>query len=530
MMFRAVWRRRFVLTFVGVPVISLGGYSVYSHFRGVKPAPLTIFTPKIDENGSLILEDKVVTKPGVLSIAGRLVELFILFFPLAILYTIMRLRRDWYFRWLELLLLAVQRAGPAFVKAGQWSCTRHDIFSPEFRSVFKRLYNEVVIHPYNVSLQVLQEELQQDPAELFSHVEQIPVGSGSIGQVHLATMRHTGETVVVKVMHPNIVETIVKDFTIVLTAARLADAWFPSLEMYELPTLAHAWVRHLAAQLDFRLEAKHLTIFRENFKHEPFVDFPRPLFSTQQVLVETFCKGEPACPEFLSAQEEHVRDILAHKGLNTWCKMLLHDHFVHGDMHPGNILIDVSDPHDPRVSLIDVGLCQHISPEEAVITHDLMESFVRWKADLCTQSLLRMGNKQKYVDKEKFTKEVEWLFEHWRPKKSSDFAVTNILQSLFECIRENYVQMEPPYVSLLFSVLVLESFIMNLNPEFNMVRHAAPWLVSEGHISYGVAKNIMLTQLDVMRQKLGVLRGRVRDSVYDELALKKNVRVSASEW
>ncbi|ORC85603.1 ubiquinone biosynthesis protein [Trypanosoma theileri] len=530
MIFRVMWRRRFIVAFVGVPIVSFGGYSVYNHFRRVERVPLTIFAPKIDANGSLVLEDKVVTKPGTLSIAGRLVELFIIFFPLAVLYIFMRLRRDWYFRWLELLLRAVQRAGPAFVKAGQWSCTRHDIFSPEFRSVFKRLYNEVDIHPYAVSMQVLREELQQDPLEVFSSVKETPVGSGSIGQVHLATMRHSGETVVVKIMHPDIVETIVKDFTIVLTAARLADACFPSLEMYELPTLAHAWVGHLAAQLDFRLEAKHLSIFRENFKHEPFVDFPKPLFSTQRVLVETFCKGEPACPEFLSAQEEHVRDILAHKGLNTWCKMLLHDHFVHGDMHPGNILIDVSDPHDPRVSLIDVGLCQRITPEEVSITHDLMESFVRWKYDLCAQSLLSMGNKQKFVNKEKFIQEVEWLFEHWRPKKASDFAVTNILQSLFECIRENHVQMEPPYVSLLFSVLVLESFIMNLNPEFNMVRHAAPWLVTEGHFSYALTKNIILTQLDVMKQKLSVLRGRVRDGVYEELALKKNVRVSVSEW
>ncbi|RNC60759.1 ubiquinone biosynthesis protein [Trypanosoma cruzi] len=209
--------------------------------------------------------------------------------------------------------------------------------------------------------------------------------------------------------------------------------------------------------------------------------------------------------------------------------MLLHDNFVHGDMHPGNILVDISDPHDPRVSLIDVGLCQHITPEEAVVTHDLMESFVRWKADFCCSSLLRMSKTQKFVNKKKFEKEVEWLFEHWRPKKSSDFAVSNILQSIFECIRENRVQMDPPFVSLLFSVLVLESFIMNLNPEFNMVRHAAPWLVGEGHISYGLAKNILLTRLDVLKQDLGVLRSRVRGGVLGNLAQKESSRMMTSE-
>ncbi|ESL11993.1 hypothetical protein TRSC58_00247 [Trypanosoma rangeli SC58] len=478
----------------------------------------------------MYLDGKVFLQPGRLSIAGRIVELFVLFFPLAVLYVVMRIRRAWYLRWLEMFLRAVERAGPAFVKAGQWSCTRHDIFSPEFRSVFKRLYSEVDTHPYTTSLQVIREEFQMDPAELFYDIESTPVGSGSIGQVHLARSRQTGEKVVIKVMHPNIVETIVKDFRIIMNVAHLLDKYFPSLELYQLPALAYAWRSHLASQLDFRLEAKHLSIFRENFRHEPFVDFPKPLFSTQRVLVESFCKGEPASSEFLSAQEEHVRDILAHKGLNTWCKMLLHDNFVHGDMHPGNILVDISDPHDPRVSLIDVGLCQRISPHEADLAHDLMESFVRWKSDLCCTSLLRMGTAQKFVDKNKFEQEVSRLFEHWRPKKSSDFVVTNILQSIFECIRENHVQMDPPFVALLFSVLVLESFIMNLNPEFNMVRRAAPWLLGEGHISYGLAKNILLTRLDVLKQDLGALHGRLRDGVHEELLQNENVRLSRSEW
>ncbi|RNF23970.1 ubiquinone biosynthesis protein [Trypanosoma conorhini] len=530
MLFRRFLGRRALVTLVGVPVVSLGGLGIYVEYRKSTQPSISISYPVFDEYGSMRLDGKLLMKPGSLSVAGRIVELFLLFFPLAVLYVVMRIRRGWYLRWLELLLRAVERAGPAFVKAGQWSCTRNDIFSPEFRSVFRRLYSEVDTHPYTTTLQVLREEFQKDPSELFSEIEPTPVGSGSIGQVHMARLRQTGEKVVVKVMHPKIVETILKDFRIIMETARLLDKYFPSLEMYELPSLARAWRDHLAAQLDFRVEAKHLSIFRENFRHESFVDFPKPLFSTQRVLVESFCKGEPASPEFLSAQEEYVRDILARKGLNTWCKMLLHDNFVHGDMHPGNILIDTSDPHDPRISLIDVGLCQRISPAEADLAHDLMESFVRWKSDLCCSSLLRMGTTQKFVERKKFEQEVDWLFEHWRPKKSSDFAVTNILQSLFECIRENHVQMDPPFVALLFSVLVLESFIMNLNPEFNMVRHAAPWLLGEGHISYGLAKNILLTRLDVLKQDLGVLRGRLRDGVHGRMLQNNGGRLGRSEW
>nr|CCC51806.1 conserved hypothetical protein [Trypanosoma vivax Y486] len=522
--------RRTLYTVVGVPTATLGGFALYVEYRQRTRPNLPVFVPLVDANGSLLLEGKAVMKPSNWRKFCRIVELFLIFFPVAVLYVVMRLRKEWYRLWLRILLAAVQRAGPAFVKAGQWSCTRQDIFSAEFRSVFKQLYDSVETHPYKVSLQIIGDELQMDPGEIFSSIEEKPLGSGSIGQVHLATLRDTGEQVVIKVMHPGVVETIVKDFCIVSYAAALLHRWCPSLEKYDLPSLAHAWTTHLAAQLDFRLEAKHLDLFRENFRNEPFVQFPKPIFSTQRILVETFCKGEPAFPEFLATQEEHARDILAHKGLNTWCKMLLHDGFLHGDMHPGNVLIDVSDPHEPRVTLIDAGLCQTINAAEGSACHNLMEAFVHWDHNKCAQALLDMGSRQRYVDKEKFRRDLSWLFDHWRPSGSKDVVIANILQAVFECIRENHVQMDPPYVSLLFAVLVLESFIMNLNPEFNMVRHAAPWLVADGHVSLALMKNMALTRLDVMKQNFSAICMRMRDDARAKLAQNTNVRLSTDAW
>nr|CCC93977.1 conserved hypothetical protein [Trypanosoma congolense IL3000] len=530
MILRRIRAHKFLCVSITVPVVSVGGLAVYVEYRRRTRPVLPVFVPVVNENGSLLLDGKVVPRPSFWAVAWRVVQLLYIFFPLAVLYVVMRLRREWYLLWLERLLYAVESAGPAFVKAGQWSCTRQDVFSPEFRSVFKKLYDGVDTHPYKVSLQILKEELQQDPDEIFTDIEEETVGSGSIGQVHGATLRSTGERVVVKVMHPYVVETVVKDFFIINSLASLLHKYVPSLERYDLPALGLAWTTHLAAQLDFRVEARNLDLFRENFKNEPFVSFPKPLFSTQRVLVETFCKGEPASVEFLAAQEEHARDKLAHCGLNTWCKMLLHDRFLHGDMHPGNVLVDVSDPHEPCVSLIDAGLCQQISEEESIATHNLMESFVHWKADLCSEALLNMGAHQRYANKEKFRSEIRWLFDHWRPLHSKNVVVTNILQAVFECIRKNEVHMDPPYVSLLFAVLVLESFIMNLNPDFNMVRHAAPWLISDGHLTRGLVKNIAMTSLDLMKQELGVLRGRLRDGVHKELVAKDSVYVGTGAW
>jgi aarF domain-containing kinase len=523
---------------VGVPTAAGGSLAMYIAFRAKTRPPEHMFRPLVDSEGNLLVGNEIVARPTVLSVVLRALELLWIFGPMFLLYWFMRWNEASYIKWLEMLLHSVERAGPAFVKAGQWSCTRQDLFEPEFRRIFQRLYSEVAIHPFADTIKIIEEDFNAKVGTVFSSIDEVPLGSGSIGQVHLATLLGPeSRKVVIKVMHPGIVQTIAKDFFLINAIARFVDKNFPQFELYDVHALALAWTNHLAAQLDFRIEAEHLELFRKNFKDVDFVQFPQPLMSTQRVLVETFAPGEPATVDFLARQEVHVRDVLATKGLNTWCKMLLRDNFIHGDMHPGNILIDTTDPHKPLITMIDVGLCQKITPEEGVVTHDLMESFVKWKADICTDSLLRMGTKQRFVNVEKFSKDMTSLFNRWRPAKDSDDeVVSNILQGIFETVRANYVAMDPPYVSLLFAVLVLESFIMNLNPEFNMVRHTAPWLISEGHLSPGLIKNVVLSRVDIVKREAGVIRGRTRDFLFgssnekrdtiDSLSGQAGVRVS----
>ena len=497
---------------LGVPVAAGVGVVAYVKYRTTTKPKEVSFRPLVSEDGSLVLKDLVIPPPTTWMLIARVAELLRIFVPIAFMYIFMCWDAKTHRQWMEWLLSGVERAGAAFIKFGQWSCTRKDIFSDELREVFQKLYSEVEEHPMEETLRILEEDLKTSPYNVFSSIEPSTCGSGSIGQVHIAYLKGSDEKVVVKVMHPNVIANISQDFWIINRAARFFDKHFPSLERFEVVKLALAFTNHLAAQLDFRIEAEHLEIFREHFKGLDYCEFPRPILSTMRVLVESYAKGQPATPEFLRKQEPHAREILAGKGLNIFCKMLLRDNFLHGDMHPGNILVDVSDPHSPKVTMIDVGLCQKLSEKEAPTTFSLMSSFVHWDPIICVNTIYSMADVQRFCNKEKFTKDVEEMFERYRPvTDSDDQVVSNILESMFDVVRINNVQMEPGYVSMLFAVLVLEGFIMSLDPNFNMVRHAAPWLVSEGHISPALVRNIALGSLDRFVSSAGVARGRVRD-------------------
>ena len=532
-------RRLFKYTVGGIalsPVAAgLGIWGYIEYRQKTRPADVA-FRPLVDADGTLRLKDITIAPPTNWTLFLRVLELILIFLPLAITYVWMSRNKESHLRWLHQFVAAVENAGPAFIKAGQWTCTRKDLFGDDFRKVFEKLYSDVKIHPIEDTYRVIAEDLKQDPREIFDKIEEVPCGSGSIGQVHIAQLKGSTEKCVIKVMHPNVVETIATDFWIINGTARFIDKYFSSFERYDVVRLALAFTNHLAAQLDFRIEAENLELFREHFKDVDYVEFPRPLFSTMRVLVETYASGEAATPEFLGAQEEHVREILAGKGLNTWCKMLLRDNFVHGDMHPGNILIDTTDPHNPKVTMIDVGLCQKLDhATESPLVFNLMSSFVHWNDKLCCETLLAMGTEQKFAEAEPFKAEMAVHFAGFRSKRSSevkDKQISNILENIFNCIRDHRVMMDPPFVSLLFAVLVLESFIMSLNPEFNMVRHSAPWLVSEGHINKSLVKHVLRSRRDLVLTKARKMRFQLRDKIMGEQpkeVVPKNARISSED-
>ena len=497
------WARRFAIGTLSLPVVGGCSLVAYVKYREATKPPPHVFEPLITPEGELRLRDGKYPPPTSWELLMRVFELLWIFIPVTILYYVMSLSPAWYESWLEMLLRAVERAGPAFVKCGQWSVTRRDLFPEQLRKVMEQLYSEVSQHPWPDSVRIIEEDLKQPLSALFDSIDPIPIGSGSIGQVHAAVLKSTKRRVVVKVMHPNVVETIAKDFWLINRLAAVVDRWFPSMGPYELPVQALSWTRHLAAQLDFRIEAEHLTLFRRNFEGTDYVEFPEPMGATQRVLIESYCKGEAATNDYLSSQPESVRDIIAGKGLSSFCKMMLRDNFLHGDLHPGNMLVDTSNPAKPVVNLIDVGLCQKLTDEEGARCNNLLSSFVHWKPEMCVQALMDMGHSQKFVDKKKFVDDTEELFQHYRPTTGEEEdVVSNILESMFDVMRVNRLSMDPTYVSIMWAVLVLEGFIMALNPEYNMVVHSAPWLVTEGHLSWSLVKNLTQAGMLTARRHL----------------------------
>jgi len=280
----------------------------------------------------------------------RLMQLMFLFAPTVISAPIAlrkqnQLRKDW----LILLRRTLERAGPAFIKWGQWAATRADLFPPDFCKELEKLHTQAPAHDFPFTEAAIKSSFGFDVQDLFNDFEKLPVASGSIGQIHRGVLSGTGarltnmnegSVVAVKVRHPGVSESIERDFALMMATARVAEL-IPALKTLRLEESLKQFAAPLREQVDLGREGFYLHAFNYNFRKEKNISFPVPLYPlvAPAVLVETFEEGKHISSYVAKGAGAPYNSDLARVGARTMLHMMVVDNLVHSDLHPGNILV-----------------------------------------------------------------------------------------------------------------------------------------------------------------------------------------------
>src|SRR5512136_138659 len=88
----------------------------------------------------------------------------------------------------ERIRLALEELGPTFVKFGQIMSTRTELLPPEMIDQLKKLQDHAKPVPFS-EIRVVLEENCPNIDEIFCGIDETPVASASIGQVHRAVLR-----------------------------------------------------------------------------------------------------------------------------------------------------------------------------------------------------------------------------------------------------------------------------------------------------------------------------------------------------
>ena len=157
-----------------------------------------------------------------------------------------------------------------------------------------RRQTELAIAEADLSLFVIDSREGVAPLdEVFESFDPAPIASGSIAQIHRATL-HRRE-VAVKVRHPRVVSRIVTDFTLMRLAAEVSSR-VPGLSYLNLKASVGQFSETMVAQTRLDIEAEHIRRFGWNFGGTAYRDvrFPEAILATRSV--------RAAAAQFVGAQ------------------------------------------------------------------------------------------------------------------------------------------------------------------------------------------------------------------------------------
>ena len=278
---------------------------------------------------------------------------------------------------------AFEELGPTFCKLGQVLSTRPDLVPPEYIDELAALRDHVPPLTEAEVVEVMEEELRVPWDDVFESIEPELLASGSIAQVHRATLS-TGERVVVKVQRPGAREQIMRDLGLLGVFAR-KTATRPGLRQIVDPA---AVVEHLSeslqAELDFRKEAANIERMRGILEpyHRLAVPGVYTDFSTGRLLVMEEILGGPLS----SAPLGEERTEAARQLIESYYKQILTEGFFHADPHPGNMKW-----WNDKVYFLDFGMVGEIGPDlrEGLVL--LLLAFWQEDSEFLTETVLGLS-------------------------------------------------------------------------------------------------------------------------------------------
>ncbi|KAF2325699.1 hypothetical protein GH714_033340 [Hevea brasiliensis] len=241
-----------------------------------------------------------------------------------------------------------------YVKAGQFVAALRQV-PKEYSSTLSSLQDQAVPCHFKAIKEVLISNLGHDLSKIFLSFDEKPIAAASIAQVHRAILKDRQE-VAIKVQYPGL-ELQMKIDTTTMSFLSKSVAWF--FPDYRFDWLVSEFTKAISSELDFMQEARNSERTANYFKNKKMVRVPHIFweFTTSQVLTMQFCWGHKV-DDVGFLKEMGINPIKVAKTLvEVFAEMIFIHGFVHGDLHPGNILVS---PEGPNGFSLDHGIYKQL--------------------------------------------------------------------------------------------------------------------------------------------------------------------------
>ena len=383
------------------------------------------------------------------------------------------------------LRLALEELGPIFVKFGQLLSTRPDLVPADIATGLAALQDsvppfassEVIATLNRVYGSAADGESPRTYLHTFSDFDLTPIASASIAQVHFATIasgKETGREVAVKILRPNIRETIEKDVGLLYVVADLVLRVYDDGRRLRPREVVAEFEKAIHDELDLIREAANASTLRRNFIDGTLLYVPEVYFDYchKDVMVMERIDAIPVndIAQLKAAGFDLAR--LASDGVKIFFTQVFRDGFFHADMHPGNIFVG----RNGIYSGVDFGIMGTLADEDKTYLARNFAAFFQRDYKSVAVAHIEAGWVPKDTRVDEFESAIRSVCEPIFDKPLKEIYFGNVLLRLFEVSRRFRMEIQPQLVLLQKTLLQVEGLGRQLYPELDLRPVAQPIL------------------------------------------------------
>ncbi|HLC66745.1 MAG TPA: AarF/UbiB family protein [Candidatus Nanoarchaeia archaeon] len=366
------------------------------------------------------------------------------------------------------LRAAFERLGGAFLKLGQVLALRPDLVGSEYSREFEKLLAAVPPESWESIVKTIENAAPKG-LSTFQQINRSPIASGSIAQVHEARLPD-GTRVALKIRRQNAPDQFANDIHLMEMLARRYTARHGTA-VWDAVAVVEEFKQYTERELNLQHELRNMQVFAQNFSGSTVVHIPKvyPELSSEALLVMEYVEGE----RLLNLRQEQSvqrRKRIVRQIVDMAYQQLFLDGFFHADLHAGNIFVERQ-----KIALLDFGIVGYVDRE---LKEQLLALFrVLAMGDIAgTAEVLRRLHQGEEPNMPMLREGLYFALREYYQQSLSNIPVGKVLLECIDTARRARLRLPAQLVLFAKSIVTLEGVCAAIDPEFNVVASAKPFL------------------------------------------------------
>lgn len=393
---------------------------------------------------------------------------------LVTVFLLFRRRQRWLF-WKplgpEALVDNIRSLGASFLKLAQVLATRADFFDPNYLQALRQLHDKMPAMSKKHQRRAFKRSFS-DP-QVFSQFEEEPIASASIGQVHKAKLRDSGEIVAVKLLRENIQFKVRIDIFLLNFFLRLFRPLFTDQTRHSIESVLRAFAQVILQEVSMQQELANLEHFSQVYA-ESGVRFPVPYpsYCSDTALVMSFEEGTRFDDVAAVSRLEVPFAELMQKLVLFYIEQMLVKGYFHADPHPGNLLVSPTG----ELILLDFGMVSRIPQQMRQAMIYAVKAAYERDFELLVNATRKMGILTEESDFSALSSVAESLFEVFDSDHLDASSMQELAFGILEVLNDQPFKLPQDVIYVMRVSSLVEGLGTQYIENFNGIKDILPIL------------------------------------------------------